>query len=346
MSTAPGVVFDAAWFARHQRVLLRLLACPIVGRWLRWVLCIRACDLGYRRRIVAIGPHYYTVAHADGTVTTDVRTHAKYGKRLYYAGLPVWRLAHAWDQWIANPFVPAWNLGFDTLTVYPDPGDPGTTTCDGANSMFNDNTWLGLRNGAGNSANYTLTEDYYTRYISLASTDRWDNVLRSRFSFDTRVISTGSAIDSATFSVCANGVNAPSYSISIDVVSVAPQYNNQSAISDFATYGTTSYTDAPKSSSGGWADFSTYVDFVLNATGRNAVNRGGITHLGLREATYDIPGIAPLWTASEWHGFVGFFSDETGTSKDPKLAVTYTPASPLTPRNRLRPRIFAPGRAK
>ena len=76
------VVFSAAWFARHQRTLLWLLNAPVLGRWFRWVLCLRPHDVGYRKPIVQLLPHAYTVANADGTRTTDFRAHAKYAKRL------------------------------------------------------------------------------------------------------------------------------------------------------------------------------------------------------------------------------------------------------------------------
>lgn len=355
MSTAPGVVFDAAWFARHQRVLLRLLACPIVGRWLRWVLCIRACDLGYRRRIVAIGPHYYTVAHADGTVTTDVRTHAKYGKRLYYAGLPVWRLAHAWDQWIANPFAPAWNLGFDTLTVYTDPDTgagvyagpgwdlPGSVTQNGFSNARNSADF----NNATSALNYEGAAQIETR----ESNGIW-GIKRGMWGFYLG-IPIGS-VESAVFSLYhindsgANTLNIdpePRYGV-YDFTPADPTRVN--GTTDWQACGTTLLSDDILIGSDVSPELhNQYVSHTLNATGRAKVGLLDYFICCMREIDHDVADVAPTWTtAFQYSRLVCYYADQTGSSTDPKLEITYTPASPLPPRNRLRPRIFAPGRAK
>jgi hypothetical protein len=195
-------VFSAAWFDRHQRVLLWLLRAPLLGRWFRWVLCIRRHDVGYHGRIVQILPHAYIVANPDGSRTLDARTHAKYAKRLYHALRPLWWALHAWDMLVANPLVPALNVGFDTLTAYPDPGDPGTTTCDGNLhvSIFGD-TWANVIAGNANDVNVTGTQLLSAAgFVGSPNANLWAELWRSMCLFDTSAVA-GATVTAATLSL-------------------------------------------------------------------------------------------------------------------------------------------------
>lgn len=176
-------VFSNAWFARHQRTLLALLRTPVIGRELRAALAIRRHDVGWDGRIVRLTPHSYTVANDDGTFTTDFRTHAKYGKRLYHQVLPLWKAAHAWDQFVANPLVPALNVGFDTLQQYPD-SDPETTTTDGWLARDGvDESWATIRAGAGSSVLDTVGSQNIISIRSFTTSNGWNELVRSGPSF-------------------------------------------------------------------------------------------------------------------------------------------------------------------
>lgn len=321
-------MFSAPWFVAHQRTLLTLLRLPLVGRWFRWVLCIRPHDVGYRQVIVALYPHAYTVANADGTLTTDFRTHAKYAKRLYYAFRPLWWALHAWDACIANLFVPALNAGFDTLTVYPDP-DPETSTVDGGVEFKGFDTFTNMRNSAGSGAwpsrAVSTAGDSGAIWLGATTSPTFRGIGRGIYLFDTSVISAGATISAASLSLYGHG-KADDLAITpdIDVYSANPASNTNLVASDYATLGTTSYTGSPIS----YASWNTaaYNVFTLNATGRAAITKAGITKLGTRNANYDVANSAPTWSASTdtFSYLWSYWADQTGSSNDPTLDVTYT----------------------
>lgn len=338
------VVFSEAWFEQHQVWLLRLLSWPIVGRVMRRVLAIRPHDVGWRHPIVQMTPHSYTVAHGDDTYTLDCRTHAKFAKRLHYILWPLWAALHAWDAWVANPFVPALNAGFDTLTVYPDAGDPGSTTVDGIVRVFLTDTFLNLRNNAGNST-WNSASDNGIQFQADVTASLYTNIYRSLFTFNTSSLTNNARISAATLSLYGSGSASDTGSInpSIDVTSAAPAFNNTLSPTDYSTLGTTSFSGSPISVAA-WA--SSYNVFTLNASGRANVSVTGISRFGARESTYDMAGISPTWSSGTSMGFPMYFADQTGTTNDPRLEVTYELSSRLLSPNRLRPRVFAPGRAR
>ena len=316
------MVFSQAWFEQHQSRLLRLLALPILGRLFRRALAIRPHDIGYRKPIVELTPHSYTVVNDDGTFTTDFRTHAKYGKRLYYAGLPLWKALHAWDMAIANPLVPALNAGFDTLPFYPDPGN-GATTCDGyITRQTGDQTWASLIGGAGSFGGTTDTQQPLFNFNAGTASNTYDNMTRSMFTLDTSALPVNAVISLVTFSFYGTA-KQDTFGVSpdVDVYSLAPAQNNNFTAPDYSAIGSTSYTGSPIS----YASWLTaaYNVFTLNATGRAAVSRTGITKLGCRNANYDVAGVAPTWTASAQSYVFGYAADQTGSSNDPKLEVTF-----------------------
>ena len=319
------VVFSREWFDQHQRALLWLLNAPILGRWFRWVLCIRRHDVGYRRRIARLYPHAYEVTNRDGSRTLDVRTHAKYAKRLYYAFRPFWWTLHAWDALIANPFVPALNAGFDTLTAYPDP-DPETTTIDGTIGRVDAVTgesWASLIGGAGNTADNPFASSVSIN-ASSDGADLWKRFGRSVYLFDTSPIA-GGTVTAAVLSIYGKGKSDNrGITPDVDIYTASPASNTALATSDYGNVGATSQTGSPIT----YASWSTsaYNDFTLDATGIGNVATAGISKFSKRNASYDAAGVAPTWAFGDETAVVeGYFADEAGTSTDPKLVVTYTP---------------------
>lgn len=345
------VVFSPEWFAQHQTWLLRLLAWPLVGRVLRRVLAIRAHDVGWAKPIVQLLPHAYTVDNGDGTCTTDFRTHSKYAKRLFYVLWPLWAALHAWDAWVANPWMPELNLGFDTLTVYPDP-DPETTTVDGGVEMSGFDTFTNMRNASGSNAwpsrSASAAPDAGTIFLGATTSPTFRGIGRSIYLFDTSAISSGAVVSDATLSLYGHGkADGLAITPDIDAYSANPASNTNLVAADYSTLGTTSYTGSPIT----YAAFSTsgYNVFTFNATGRSAITKAGITKLGVRNANYDTANTTPTWSVGgDTYSYLwAYWADQTGSSNDPKLEVTFIVSQGLhVKKNMLRPRVFAPGRAR
>jgi len=319
-------MFDKEWFKKHQRKLLWLLNTPIIRTWFRWVLRIES-----KERITEITPNSYSwgdnLIYKDGVWkkqrTTDFRTHNKYSKRLYYAFLPLWKLFHWWDTVIANRLNPAWNLGFDTF--YPDP-DPETTTVDGFIQFYTGDqwSWSNMHDDDGTNC-HAYDSDYSERPVMIVShsaPDTWTSMKRGIFLFDTSSLGSETTIDSAVFSLYGNNVvDTASWEITVNVYEANPSSNTALEKYDYDNFGTTAYCDNGISVSN-W-NTSGYNDFTFNSTGKAAISKTGITKLGVRDATYDVPNSAPSWENTVESAVYCYFADQTGTNQDPKLVITY-----------------------
>lgn len=344
MRTAAPVVFSEAWFATHQRVLLGLLRLPVIGRELRDVLAIRRHDVGFDRRIVEIGPHYYVVANEDGTYAMDCRTTPKFARRLRYQLDGLWRAAHAWDQYVANPLVPALNVGFDTLLQWPSAGDPGTITVDGtAYRSVASEIFATIRAGSGTGAYAPATTDT-APYLNASSTANQFSVMqRGLFGFDTSALGVSAVVSAATFSQWFVSTISSLGDTTVEITAGPTASNTTLAAGDFQTIGRVAF--ATGFSVAGLTT-GAYTDASLNASGLAAVSLTGITKLGTQLGWDLANSFTGTWSSSVQTGVTVTFADQIGSANDPKLDVTFTRLSPILAPNKLRPRIFAPGRTR
>lgn len=319
------VVFSEAWFRRHQRALLAVANAPVIGREFRAALALHRSDVGSDRRpIVGLLPHAYIVANPDGTYTMDIRTHAKFAKRLYYQFDPIWRAAHAWDRYVANPLAPALNVGFDTLmTFYPDP-DPGVNSCDGTVSRDGvDEAWATIQAGAGVTATTSVTGGICVRILASTTTNQFQELRRGMFLFDSSALGRFGAVPlTAVVSIMGSGkLDSLGIAPDIDCYGLTTVSNNTLDPADFSTCGSTSYSGSPIT----FANWSTtgYNVFTMNATGLASVSTTGVSKFSLRNANYDVAVVAPGWVSGVASRINTTFADTLGTSQDPKLDVTF-----------------------
>ena len=328
------------FFNKHQKLLLGLLNFPVIKYLFRWIFRITPTDCPLNQRITKIAPNHFSYRerkvkrngkyYLEGY--TDFRTHNKYSKRLYYAFYPLWVLLHSWDMLIANKLVPSWNLGFDKiLTAYPDAGT-GNTTVDGQlkRSPINwddgSQTWSDIRDGtpnasAHNGADATATgndSDAMPFYLQGGSdTDRWNELTRVAYLFDTSAIGDSADIISAVLSLYVVSIDADTFSQSIGIVSCSPAIDNDLSPSDYDidNWGTTEYASRKSLSS---MTTGAYNDFTFNTDGKNYISKTGITRLGARFSK-------DLDNDSYWAGgnsrMQSYMADYTGTDKDPKLVI-------------------------
>jgi hypothetical protein len=158
--------------------------------------------------------------------------------------------------------------------------------------------------------------------------------------FDTSSISSGSTITAATLNVYVvsktNNVNdGTDYAT---VVRTSQVTHTQVDINDWSAIGTTEGIDTGQRKDITSITTSAYLVFTINATGQGWIAKSGqasncsattgITCLGIREG-HDNTGSEP---ASQLAGNIVTFStsEETGTTQDPYLSITYTPGSSNT----------------
>ena len=307
-------LFDNNWFYKHQKKLLWLLK----FRLFKYILRIET-----NKKIIGILPNVYFIkGNKKNKYIADFRTHNKYSKRLYHAFKYIWYLFHAWDMAVNFLRLPVLNLGFDTLTVYPDAGT-GATTVDGfVRRVVDSGTWADIHDGVGTSVNATsASETYFYWYFGGAGNE----LRRTILTFDTSSLGSGATISAAVMSLFGAGkADGAGKSPNIDIYASTPASNNNLVAADYQQIGTTSQTGSPIT----YANYSTttYNDFTFNSTGTSTISTTGISKFGARNANYDVANVDPASTSFGTY-MSGYYADQAGTANDPKLVITYTPGA-------------------
>lgn len=148
---------------------------------------------------------------------------------------------------------------------------------------------------------------------------------RGFFPIDTSGLGSGATITSATMShyieVSAT-YNADSDSLSVVQTSQA----STSSLSN-SDFGSVTFTDGGSKTLASFSVANQYWVWTLNGTALGWINKTGVSKLGvisLREINNNTP------TGLNQLGGAWYFSDNTGTSKDPYLSVTYTTSTDVT----------------
>ncbi|MEK7112226.1 MAG: hypothetical protein AAB875_02760, partial [Patescibacteria group bacterium] len=235
-------------------------------------------------KIIGVSPNSITWEE-NGFKKVELRGKNKFSRRIYYGLYPIWWLFHQWDTFIANPLIPRWNLGFDTMTFYPD-ADAETSSVDG--TVWRNNaggeTFATLRAGAGTASEDNIgAGEPCAGYGHLAASNSWYRMYRGIFVFDTSGLNDGATISSATFSIYGRS--------KVDNIGITPKigltqgYSASStalAASDYnvGNWSNTRICDTDIT----YAGYSTagYNDFALNATGLGIISKTGVTKIGTR----------------------------------------------------------------
>lgn len=319
----PFLAFNEKWFDKNQKVLLWLLNSKLTKRWFRWILRIRKHDVGYDKIITSLLPNSYTVFEKfigeQVLLTTDFRTHPKYGKRIYYAFKPLWWCIHAWDEVFADRYMPQWSYGFDTLTAYPD-ANPETTTVDGRFYTYTLSTWQLTHDASASDGADDNLASAQSLYAKDNDTGPSRQINRAMYLFDTSALPDGASVSAATLSIyeIAAGNQSDALGQDIHICSSTPASNTALTTADFDQFGSTSFGSKDQ---GTWAD-DAYNEISLNATGLAAISKTGITKFGMRYSS-DINNSRP-GPSTNYSYITNYFADQTGTTNDPKLVVTYS----------------------
>jgi len=222
-----------------------------------------------------------------------------------------------------------------TKTFYPD-AHPESTSVDGRVIHQVATTgilWADLVAAVGSGAN---DGSAYLAIIHMecgSDTDRYAALGRGILLFDTSAIPTGAVIISAILSLYGSGKadngDPTGWLPDINIYAASPALDTQLVAGDFDSLGSTPFCDTPI----GYNDWNIagYNDFALNAAGKAAILKTGITKLGVRNANYDVAGVAPTWQYiyggnldSYWFNC---YCAEQGNGYKPKLTITYYPES-------------------
>lgn len=144
---------------------------------------------------------------------------------------------------------------------------------------------------------------------------------RMFWAFDTSGIGSGQAVSAATLNLY--GSNKSNFSIAdpdLYIVSGTQASTSSLATSDFGSVGTTSFGSKTYSS---WSN-AAYNSITLNSSGQSAVNMTGYTKLAGRMGN-DYNNTDPGTSFASGY-LQAYCSEQSGTSNDPYLSVTYSAA--------------------
>ena len=301
-------MFDKNWFLKNQKLLL-------------WLANIRYGKdiLGHGLdKVDLILPNAVFQRLDKNTYKAEFRTHNKYSKRLFYEYKPIWKVFHWFDERVANIYIPRLNLGFDTLIAQPVAGAnspiDGTVLHTQANQTFDV-----LREAAGSAAATSDATPKVAQLVASTVADTYNTLLRSIFCFNTSSLGGGATISVAVFSLEGAGGDASLGATTYDVVSAAPAATNNLVAGDYDSLGTTVFGDFGTTITSG-----SYEDVTLDANGIANINKTDISKFGVRLGWDTDDSFGGTWVSAAETYETADFADQTGTSSDPKLTVTFT----------------------
>ena len=313
------MLIDKKWFKENQDLLL-WVANTDYGRDLLVI------DKKYPK-VIELGISHLKCEIEPGKYLYDCRTHQKWAKAVSYR----WKEFQFYTQYYRNKVVPILsysrlynlNLVATTTTVYPDAGDPGSTTCDGVLFRNATESWANIVAGAGSGVlSITAATGEIVR-IDTPDASNWNVLTRSHFGFDTSAIPDTETITSATTSFFGvfktNPVSYSDADFGISLVAHTPGSNTTLAASDFnvATYGSTKFASDISYTN---ASTVAYNDMAMNASGLAAISKTGVTNLGCR-APADVAGSLTHPGSSGQSNIVVIFADTALTTTDPKMVI-------------------------
>jgi len=238
-------------------------------------------------------------------------------------------------------------LATTSPNIYPDAGNPGTTTCDGTenasqNGDMDGVNWANLYGNSPSTTNYSAEQGSSSPLIGIGYIGNSDGGLTlldrgvAFFNLGTNLPAgaTITGVDLKLYGYYKNGDYSPQPSLGIVSASQASTTQLPQGYTAFAAFGSTLL--APVMS---YSSFNTsgYNDFVFNSTGvaaaQLAYNAGGILGLGFRDDTNDIPNNAALNAnyLSDLEGFdIWDRNSSYGAARSPYVVITYTSTIPVT----------------
>lgn len=319
-------LFSKEWFAIWQPLLLYY-----VNHWdknIREEIRLRlGIPVNRNIRINRIYPNSYRLFIGyvkDGRYFHPEFQHIFYGKNFYSEALykellPLWNLMHEFDIKVANRFIPLFNLGFDTLTSYPNSGYGGANlTCDGNITRNANETWAAIITASsGTSVSLSSGYDYAMRNYN-TQTGAGYYCTRSYFGFDTSALTSNAVISAAYLYLRLSSSSLPDDNNSV-LYFHKPILSNANNLQ---------YSDYGNMKSGGnwdfnhtwWADGTGWngMNKAINSTSFNKIEKNGVTKFSIN-GWWDETGNSP---ARDNYTSL-YMTDNSNIAYRPKLTITY-----------------------
>jgi hypothetical protein len=194
-------------------------------------------------------------------------------------------------------------------------------------------SWANLIADGGQRVDKTSANAEIVGFESTSTTNYWLYLYRGGYIFDTSSIDDGETINSATFSLYGTSkADTGSFAQTVCLYSFAPASNTDIVAGDFDSLGTTMLCTSGIDYSS-WST-SGYNDFSLNATGLAAISKTGYTRLGTRFSS-DASASSPTWSGTKYTNLKAYYSEQSGTTNDPKFVINTSAASAFVPYTRM-----------
>lgn len=222
-------------------------------------------------------------------------------------------------------------------TFYPDPNIENTSVDGWASHTEVGQTWHTIVAGAGTSFNDINANHWYWYAFSHSTTNKWSQIIRGIFLFDTDGLPNDATITGVTLSLWGTDkLDDTSCVPDINIYSSDPNSNIGLANGDYATLGTEALATPIAYAAWNAAGYNVFTLIDVNSdafltynVADTYINRTGISKFGARNANYDVADELdpnnhdPAWVSTKELIFKGYFADQGNTTNDPKLIVTY-----------------------
>lgn len=214
-----------------------------------------------------------------------------------------------------------------TAVIYADDlggsGDPVYATNDGLTGGYYVSSWSTLHDQADGN----LYDSSDIRTEASYNNSRY-NIYRSFLTFDTSFLGSNAVISSAVISLYGESIGGYNAGYIASGIYGCSDYGSFSETA-YSKGNTTLQSDTVYSindpSYSTWSIVG-YNNFVLNSVGVNNINKTGSSHYSFRNVNKDVANVAPVQVYQNF--MTAFSSAYTGTTRDPKLTITYTIVEP------------------
>ena len=216
-------------------------------------------------------------------------------------------------------------IGASPETFYPD-AHVENSSVDGVTTHNEaEVTWATILAGAGTSADDSVTGAHQGYYRADGSTDKWLQLTRNIYLFDTSGISAIATVTGAVFSLYGyEKADTLSASPDYNVYKSTPFSNVALQADDYVDVGSTALCATPITYAA--FDDAGYNNMTLTDVDTDDfgyISLTSVTKLGCRGVTHDVDGGTPNWISNHLCYMSTYTADQGNTGSDPKLVVTY-----------------------
>ncbi len=209
----------------------------------------------------------------------------------------------------------------DLVTTFNPDANPETTSVDGDVRVDNAASWTLARDPAAGSSAQDVDTDFEFTSIQ---TGGGFYVYRDFVLFDTSALGASAVISAATFDLTRLN-NTGGGTNTVAITNSTPASNTALATGDFDALTLNSPTEyITRVTVSLWTADGNRQALTLNADGRANISLTGVSKFAIRNGNFDIDNVQPPdanWV-QRWYS-----AEQTGTTDDPALVVTYTSAA-------------------